>query len=95
MPNVEIYTKSSCPFCYRAKALLDAKGIAFKEYEVSTDLSLQQAMRERSNQRTVPQIFINNRHIGGSDDLAAAANSGLLDELLGLNSVDIDPKLTH
>ncbi len=83
MNNIDIYTKTYCPFCKRAKALLDAKGVSYRELEVSTDQALQQQMRERSGRRTVPQVFINNRHIGGSDDLIEANNSGLLDELLG------------
>ncbi|ASJ76299.1 glutaredoxin 3 [Granulosicoccus antarcticus] len=82
MINVEIYTKGYCPYCHRAKALLDEKGVSYTEYEVSTDQARQQEMRERSGRRTVPQVFINNRHIGGSDDLMAANHSGLLDELL-------------
>lgn len=86
MNNIEIYTKGYCPFCHRAKALLDAKGVSYKEYEVSTDYALQQEMRDRSGRMTVPQVFINNRHIGGSDDLGDAENSGLLDELLGMQT---------
>lgn len=82
MTNVEIYTKSYCPFCQRAKALLDTKGIDYQDYEISTDAVLQQEMIERSGRRTVPQVFIDKHHIGGSDDLAAAEASGLLDELL-------------
>lgn len=83
MNDIDIYTKTYCPFCKRAKALLDAKGVSYRELEVSTDQALQQQMRDRSGRRTVPQVFINNRHIGGSDDLIEANNSGLLDELLG------------
>lgn len=84
MNNIEIYTKGYCPYCQRAKALLDAKGLSYQEYEVSTDKARLQEMVERSNRRTVPQVFLNNQHIGGSDDLAVAESSGLLDELLGL-----------
>jgi len=83
MPHIEIYTKSYCPFCQRAKSLLDSKGASYQEYEVSTDETLQQEMHTRSGRRTVPQVFINNQHIGGSDDLIAAEQSGLLNELLG------------
>lgn len=82
MNIVEIYSKNSCPYCQRAKALLTNKDIEFKEYEISTDAALQQQMQERSGRRTVPQVFINNKHIGGSDELSAANTSGLLDELL-------------
>ena len=82
MNKVEIYTKGHCPYCHRAKALLDSKGVSYQEYEISTDRARQQEMSERSARRTVPQIFINGEHVGGSDDLAAAEKSGLLDELL-------------
>jgi glutaredoxin 3 len=83
MAKIEIYTKAYCPFCRRAKALLDTKGVPYQEYEVSTDQALQQQMRERSGRTTVPQVFIDDQHIGGSDDLAAAQNDGSLDHLLG------------
>jgi len=85
MNNIEIYTKSYCPFCKRAKALLDSKGVTYREMEISSDRALQELMRERSGRTTVPQVFINDRHIGGSDDLMDANGSGLLDELLGLH----------
>lgn len=86
MNTVEIYAKGYCPFCHRAKALLSSKGIEFIEYEVTTDEALQREMRARSGRHTVPQIFINEHHIGGSDELAEANDSGLLDELLGLTN---------
>jgi len=82
MSHIEIYTKSYCPFCKRAKALLNSKGVTYSEYEVSTDENLQQEMRSRSGRRTVPQVFIDGQHIGGSDDLLVAEQSGLLDKLL-------------
>ncbi|HBR96614.1 MAG TPA: glutaredoxin 3 [Gammaproteobacteria bacterium] len=82
MNTIEIYTKSYCPFCQRAKALLDAKGLAYEEYEVSTDIDKLQEMERRSRRKTVPQIFINGHHVGGSDDLFAAQRSGLLTALL-------------
>jgi glutaredoxin 3 len=86
MTMVEIYTKSYCPFCHRAKALLDAKGVSYREHEISSDHKLQDEMKERSGRHTVPQIFIDDQHIGGSDDLVLAQNSGLLDELLGFKT---------
>lgn len=82
MNNIEIYTKAYCPYCHRAKALLDSKGVSYKEYEVTLDQARQQEMRERSGRKTVPQVFINGDHIGGSDDLMDANNNGLLDTLL-------------
>ncbi len=83
MAQVEIYTKFPCPFCTRAKSLLTAKGVAFDEIDISTGGPLQAEMLERAGGRqTVPQIFINGRHVGGSDDLAALDRAGGLDELL-------------
>ena len=83
MATVEIYTKWTCPFCARAKALLNKKGAAFEEYEISRDREKRSEMIERSGGRTtVPQVFIDGKHIGGSDDLAALETKGGLDALL-------------
>lgn len=82
MSNIEIYTKSWCPYCARAKALLQSRGLAFVEYEISSDSAKAREMRERSHGSTVPQIFIDDRLIGGSDELFAAHASGYLDQLL-------------
>jgi glutaredoxin 3 len=80
---VEIYTWSSCPFCIRAKALLDQKGVAYREYVIDGDSAARQSMTERADgRRTVPQIFINDQGIGGCDDLHALERSGRLDPLL-------------
>lgn len=87
MSHIEIYTKKYCPYCQRAKALLKSKGVSYEEFEVSNDEALQQEMRARSGRSTVPQVFINNQHIGGSDDLEAANRSGQLNELLDLGKV--------
>ena len=85
MPKVEIYTKFTCPYCARAKALLDRKGVTYEEYEISMGGPKRTEMLERANGRTtVPQIFIDGRHIGGSDDLADLDRNGKLDPLLGL-----------
>lgn len=82
-PNVEIYTWSTCPFCIRAKALLDRKGVEYTEYVIDGDESARADMAERANgRRSVPQVFINDRHIGGCDDLYALNSQGKLDELL-------------
>lgn len=83
--NIEIYTKSYCPYCNRAKALLDAKGLKYKEIEVSMSPALEQEAQNRCDRNTVPQVFINNHHIGGSDDLAEAAANGSIDELISPN----------
>ncbi len=83
MATVEIYTKWTCPFCARAKALLNQKGAAFEEFEISMDREKLSEMVERSGGRTtVPQVFIDGQHIGGSDDLAALDAKGGLEPLL-------------
>jgi glutaredoxin 3 len=83
MARVEIYSKFLCPYCARAKRLLTEKGVEFEEYEISMDMEKRAEMLGRANGRTtVPQIFINGRHVGGSDDLAELERSGQLDPLL-------------
>jgi len=83
MPKVEVYSKFTCPFCYRAKALLKSKGVDFEEIEVSMGGEKRATMIQRSGGgSTVPQIFIDGAHIGGSDDLAALDRAGKLDALL-------------
>jgi glutaredoxin 3 len=81
--NVEIYTWSTCPFCLRAKALLTKKGIDFTEYCIDGDNQAREQMAKRARgRRSLPQIFINERHIGGCDDLYALDSQGKLDSLL-------------
>jgi glutaredoxin 3 len=83
MARVEIYTKFGCPYCARAKALLSGKGVDYEEIDVGMEPGRRQEMMSRSNGRhTVPQIFIDGRHVGGSDDLAELDRSGRLDPLL-------------
>ncbi|HVM23387.1 MAG TPA: glutaredoxin 3 [Sphingomicrobium sp.] len=83
MPTVEIYTKTFCPYCWRAKHLLETKGVAYREITVDFGGAEKQAMIQRANGRTtVPQIFIGDRHIGGCDDLVALEREGRLDPLL-------------
>ncbi len=84
MANVEIYTWSTCPFCRRAKRLLDRKGVTYTEYAINGDEEAIDAMVARGTygRRSVPQIFINDQHIGGSDDLYELERQGQLDELL-------------
>ena len=83
MPTVEIYTKTTCPYCWRAKHLLNAKGVAYEEIVVDFGGPEKQLMIQRSNGRmTVPQIFIGERHVGGCDDLVALERAGKLDELI-------------
>lgn len=83
MARVEIYTSEWCPFCWRAKNLLQKKGIAFEEIIVDGNPELRRAMSARAGGRTtVPQIFIDDRAIGGCDDLYALDGDGRLDPLL-------------
>ena len=83
MPRIEIYTKFMCPYCASAKALLDAKGVAYDETDITMDAAKRQEMLGRANGRTtVPQIFIEGAHIGGCDDLMALEAKGALDPLL-------------
>ena len=82
-PNVEIYTWSRCPFCIRAKALLDDKGVGYTEYCIDGDEVARAQMGKRANgRRSLPQIFINDHHIGGCDDLYDLEAQGSLDPLL-------------
>jgi glutaredoxin 3 len=84
-PNIEIYTWQSCPFCIRAKALLKKKGVEFTEYSIDGDEQARAEMSERSNgKRSVPQIFIDDAHIGGCDDLHDLDDRGKLNALLGI-----------
>ena len=82
MAKIEIYTTPFCGYCARAKGLLDKKGAAYDEMDVMMDEKKRAEMRERSKRSTVPQIFINGEHIGGSDELAALERAGKLDPLL-------------
>ena len=83
MAKVEIYTKAFCPYCARAMNLLASKGVTVEEFDISMGGPKRGEMLERANGRsTVPQIFIDGRHIGGSDDLAALDRDGRLDPLL-------------
>ena len=85
--NVEIYTWQTCPFCIRAKLLLWWKGASFTEYKIDGDEAARTKMAERSNgKRSVPQIFINQQHIGGCDDLYQLDQEQRLDALLAASS---------
>lgn len=82
-PVIDIYTKFGCPFCVRAKHLLDKKGAAYNEYDITMGGEKRDEMMERAPMaRTVPQIFIGETYVGGSDDLAALESAGKLDALL-------------
>ena len=82
MAKIEIYTTMWCGYCARAKSLLEKKGATYQEMDVMEDAVKRTEMRERSRRTTVPQIFINGHHIGGSDELAALEQAGKLDALL-------------
>jgi glutaredoxin 3 len=83
MAEVTVYTTMFCPYCARAKRLLEEKGVAYREIEVDFDAKARQEMTRRAGgRRTVPQIFIDRRHIGGCDDLVALDRAGGLDPLL-------------
>ena len=82
-PRIDIYTKFGCGYCARAKALLDAKGAPYNEHDVTFGGSDKDEMLRRApNARTVPQIFIGDTHVGGSDDLHVLDRDGRLDALL-------------
>ncbi|HEX9946371.1 MAG TPA: glutaredoxin 3 [Allosphingosinicella sp.] len=83
MARVEIYTKFGCPYCARAKRLLEEKGADYEEYEINSAPGKRDEMLARANGgTTVPQIFIDGSHVGGSDDLAELERSGRLDPML-------------
>ncbi|MGD1858056.1 MAG: glutaredoxin 3 [Leptolyngbyaceae cyanobacterium] len=88
MAKVEIYTWTTCPFCIRAKRLLDSKGVDYTEHVLDGDEAGRDAMVERGSdgKRSVPQIFINDEHIGGCDALHALDNRQKLDELLAVSA---------
>jgi glutaredoxin 3 len=83
MARVEIYTTMLCPYCWRAKKLLEERGVPYQEVDVMTDGSLRAEMRQRAGGRTsVPQIFINGQHVGGCDELYALDHAGKLAPML-------------
>ena len=85
MPHVEIYTKTFCPYCWRAKMLLESKGVEFTEISVDFGGADKVRMIERAGGRTtVPQIFVGDTHVGGCDDLIALERQGRLDELIAV-----------
>jgi len=79
MPNIVIYTTAWCPFCIRAKALLDRKGVAYEEIPVDGNPTLRAEMASKAGRTSVPQIWIGDKHIGGCDELHALERAGRLD----------------
>ena len=86
MPKVVIYTTNYCPFCVRAKALLRSKDVNFEEIDVTNDERLQEEVKRTSGRRTVPQIFIDGKSVGGYDDIKQLDVVGELDRLLEIES---------
>jgi glutaredoxin 3 len=85
--KVQVYTTNYCPYCFRAKALLQHKGVAFEEIDVTDDQALRDKMvKLAGGRRTVPEIFINGKIIGGYDELRALEDDGKLDELLAASA---------
>ena len=86
MPNVTIYTTAMCPYCVRARNLLDKKGVEYTDIRIDVQPDMRQEMENRASGRTsVPQIFIDDFHVGGFDDMAELDIDGELDQRLGLN----------
>lgn len=81
-PEVVVYMTDWCPYCQRAAGLLTAKHVAFKEINIDDDAKFREEMTARAQRRTVPQIFIGDKHVGGCDDLFALEQSGELDRLI-------------
>ncbi|TVS92224.1 glutaredoxin 3 [Wolbachia pipientis] len=90
MKNVVIYVKKGCPYCIRAKDLLDRKGVEYEEIDVLKNSDLFKDIKSKYNVRTVPQIFINDKHIGGCDKLMDLEKEGKLDDMLNNNDSYID-----
>ncbi|HLJ20928.1 MAG TPA: glutaredoxin 3 [Stellaceae bacterium] len=84
MPRVEIYSTMFCPYCSRAKSLLERKGVKYENIDIIEDTSKREEMVKRAHRTSVPQIFIDGEHIGGCDDLYALDRAGKLDPKLGL-----------
>lgn len=84
MTRVTIYTTPICPYCSMAKRLLSSKAVTYEEIDVSRDAAAREKMVKTSGRRTVPQIWIGDRHVGGCDDLYALENGGQLDALLSV-----------
>ncbi|HSN00571.1 MAG TPA: glutaredoxin 3 [Rudaea sp.] len=82
MPKIEIYTSASCAYCVAAKNLLKSRGLDYAEIRIDTDPARRDEMLARAQRRTVPQIFVNDRHVGGYEDLVAAERSGELARLI-------------
>jgi len=85
-PKVVMYSSRLCPFCFRARFLLKRKGVDYKEILVDGNWELHEEMMQKSGRRSVPQIFVEDHHVGGFDDMNALDRAGKLDPLLGLEA---------
>ena len=86
MKHIEVFSRDNCPFCDRAKSLLNSKGVDFDVIDITNDEIMAIKMMQRSEQRTVPQIFIDNQSIGGYDALARLNAQGTLNKMLGIHA---------
>lgn len=82
MKKIKMYTTKVCPYCVRAKALLQRKGYKYEEISVENESALEEMLKKSGGMRTVPQIFIGDTHVGGSDELHALERAGKLDEMM-------------
>lgn len=83
MSSITVYTTNACPFCVRAKALLDARGLAYEEINLGRDPETRAELAQRTGMMTFPQILVDEQLVGGFDELSAADRSGRLQELVG------------
>ena len=84
MPNVKMYTTSFCPYCYKAKSILDRLRIEFEEINIQGNPAMRDEIEKLTGRRDVPQVFIDDQHIGDDDDLAELAESGKLNEIFNI-----------
>lgn len=84
--RIKVYRTKSCPYCVKAVDLLENKGVAFEEIDITRNPYLRMEMEDRAKRRSVPQIFVGERHVGGFEDMYRLERAGQLDELLGLQS---------
>ena len=89
MTNIIIYTTEHCPYCVKAKDLLNKKQVKFKEIDISDDQARQEMVTKSGGKKTVPQIFIGNQNIGGYDDLYKLEKQNKLDDLLQTNKINL------
>jgi len=95
MPDITIYSTAMCPYCVRAKMLLQRKGMHWDEKRIDLNHGLMSEMLQRSKRRTVPQIFIDDQHVGGYDDMAELDALGQLDPMLGLAPLGMPADAAH